>query len=201
VRVRKYEGTKVRRYEGTKVRRYEGTKVRRCEGAKVRGLSAPHCSRPPARLTTPRARWASRSIGTQRTGSNCAREWPPLPASPPQTARERGDASPTCRALRAMPTRPRSAATRSKFSSPPCSSGGRGRERGGAVGRQFDFGRRAPNLAAVSPLSVRNERGGAGGGAPRRRSSMSVMREVGDSRARRGPAPGPVIIPPTIPSS
>src|SRR5687768_12111823 len=57
-----------------------------------------------------------------------------------------------------------------EFSPLPEERGGRGRGVGDPVGRS------AKPVAprSNSPLSARNERGGAGGGAPRRRSSMPV---------------------------
>src|SRR5687768_12924024 len=65
----------------------------------------------------------------------------------------------------------------SNFSSPPCSSGGGGRERGGAWRTQWDIVRRAPIQRLRSPLrEVRA--GGAGGGAPRRRSSIPVVAAI-----------------------
>jgi hypothetical protein len=131
---------------------------------------------------------------------------PSSPALPPQTAWGKGDATRTIQSAIEFSPSPRAvcegrgrgvgdpvrrsampAGPRSKFSSPPCSSGGRGRERGGAFGRSSMPFEDARIQRLRSPLSARNERGGAGGGAPRRRQFDAVRR----APIPRLPSPSP----------
>ena len=76
----------------------------------------------------------------------------PLPGPPPQTAWGKGE-------------RAEMSGSAVEFSPLPCSLGGRGRERGGALRTQCDAVRRRLDPRLYTPLSARNERGGAGGGA------------------------------------
>jgi hypothetical protein len=131
---------KQRGREVTRAEPWERTRNRRRFGWSGAGpLRAGTTGPPPSKL--PGEVVVSERAEALRWIPNCVREWPPLPASPPQTARERGDASRTFGANPSGHTRTQPVAAGSN--SPPLPRSGEGAGGRGPRRAQFDACRRA----------------------------------------------------------